>query len=201
LLLVLPIFSHNYDYPTWEPQTDTHYRELAELYKIAVATKDSTELKKHVKMTGIWYTELLRLLYYKPSTFVVIDVMHNLFLGLIKEHFEKILGHDPEKEERERMERMKEEKNKNRNMWKEGDKMNENKNENEVEVNEKVEAKTVLKLSSLLCSLCIHIPFLDNNPEPDSLASQNAIQSLLSWLSQPIIFDEKGHVFDATYKK
>ncbi|KAG6825227.1 hypothetical protein H0H87_009979, partial [Tephrocybe sp. NHM501043] len=101
--------------------------ELAESYKIAVATKDSTELKKHVKMTGIWYTELLRLPYYKPSTFVVVDVMHNLFFGLIKEHF-KILGDDPEKKEREKRERMKEEKNKNRNTSKEGEEAYENKN-------------------------------------------------------------------------
>ncbi|KAG6849107.1 hypothetical protein H0H87_003141, partial [Tephrocybe sp. NHM501043] len=117
------------------------------------------------------------------------------------EHFKKILGHDPEKEEREKRERIKEEKNKNRNTWKEGDETNKNKNENEVEVNKKVEAKTVPKLSSPLCGLCIHIPFLDDKPEPGSLASQNAIQSLLAWLSQLIIFDETSHVFDAVYKK
>ncbi|KAG6843136.1 hypothetical protein H0H87_007557, partial [Tephrocybe sp. NHM501043] len=109
--------------------------------------------------------------------------------------------HGPEKEEKEERERMKEEKNKNRNTWKEGDKTNKNKNENEVEVNEKVEVKTVPKSSSPLCGLCIHIPFLDNNPEPDSLASQNAIQSLLGWLSQPIIFNEKGHMFNTACKK
>ncbi|KAG6856033.1 hypothetical protein H0H87_008182, partial [Tephrocybe sp. NHM501043] len=163
--------------------------ELVESYKIAVAIKDPTELKKHVKIIGIWYTELLRLPYYKPSTFVVINVIHNLFLGLIKEHFKKILGHDPDKEEREKREyareRMKEEKNKNRNTKKEGDETNEdeNENENKVKVKKKVEAKTkiktVPKLSSPLHGLYFHIPFLDDNPEPDSLALQNAIQSLL----------------------
>jgi hypothetical protein len=41
--------------------------------------------------TGIRYSELLRLKYFDPSRFVVVDAMHNLFLGLIQEHFE-ILG-------------------------------------------------------------------------------------------------------------
>jgi len=43
------------------------------------------------RKTGIRWTELLRLPYFDPSRFVVVDAMHNLFLGLTREHFD-ILG-------------------------------------------------------------------------------------------------------------
>ncbi|PBK84325.1 hypothetical protein ARMGADRAFT_943703, partial [Armillaria gallica] len=42
--------------------------------------------------TGVYWSELLRLEYFDITRFMVVDVMHNLFLGLIKEHFEGILG-------------------------------------------------------------------------------------------------------------
>jgi hypothetical protein len=38
------------------------------------------------------WSELLRLPYFDPTRFVVIDAMHNLFLGLINKHFQDILG-------------------------------------------------------------------------------------------------------------
>jgi hypothetical protein len=41
------------------------------------------------------YSELLRLPYYEPTRFLIVDSMHNLFLGLIKEHFQGILGFRP----------------------------------------------------------------------------------------------------------
>jgi hypothetical protein len=41
---------------------------------------------------GVRWSELLRLPYFDPSRFVVVDAMHNLFLGLIHEHFTGILG-------------------------------------------------------------------------------------------------------------
>jgi len=44
-----------------------------------------------VQETGIQCSELHWLPYFDPSRFVVVDAMHNLFLGLIQEHFE-ILG-------------------------------------------------------------------------------------------------------------
>jgi hypothetical protein len=42
--------------------------------------------------SGVKWSELLRLPYFDPTRFVVIDAMHNLFLGLINEHFQNILG-------------------------------------------------------------------------------------------------------------
>ncbi|KAK0436315.1 uncharacterized protein EV420DRAFT_1652614 [Desarmillaria tabescens] len=41
---------------------------------------------------GLRWSELLRLKYFDITRFVVVDAMHNLFLGLIKEHFEGVLG-------------------------------------------------------------------------------------------------------------
>jgi hypothetical protein len=48
--------------------------------------------------SGLHWLELLHLPYFDVMQFVVIDAMHNLFLGLIKEHFENILGIQVEKE-------------------------------------------------------------------------------------------------------
>jgi hypothetical protein len=42
--------------------------------------------------SGVKWSELLRLPYFDPTRFVVIDAMHNLFLGLINEHFQNTLG-------------------------------------------------------------------------------------------------------------
>ena len=42
--------------------------------------------------SGICWLELLRLPYFDIIQCVVVDAMHNLFLGLIKEHFIGILG-------------------------------------------------------------------------------------------------------------
>ena len=42
--------------------------------------------------SSVKWSELLRLPYFDPTWFVVIDAMLNLFLGLINEHFQNILG-------------------------------------------------------------------------------------------------------------
>ncbi|KAF8805356.1 hypothetical protein BYT27DRAFT_7224974 [Phlegmacium glaucopus] len=42
--------------------------------------------------SGVKWSELLCLPYFDPTRFVVIDPMHNLFLGLINKHFQNILG-------------------------------------------------------------------------------------------------------------
>jgi hypothetical protein len=49
--------------------------------------------------SGLRWSELYRLPYFDPARFVVVDAMHNLFLGLIKEHFE-ILGIRIDKDEK-----------------------------------------------------------------------------------------------------
>ena len=53
--------------------------------------ENEKERKETVTATGIRWSELYRLPYFDPSRMVVVDCMHNLFLGLVQEHFE-ILG-------------------------------------------------------------------------------------------------------------
>lgn len=69
-------------------RTGEEIRESAQLYLDADNEK---ERKETVTTTGIRWSELYRLPYFNPSRMVVVDCMHNLFLGLVQEHFE-ILG-------------------------------------------------------------------------------------------------------------
>ena len=72
----------------WERRTGEEIRKSAQLYLDAANEKERNDA---VRTTGIRWSELYRLPYFDPSRFVVIDAMHNLFLGLIQEHFD-ILG-------------------------------------------------------------------------------------------------------------
>jgi hypothetical protein len=78
----------NTDVHSWQRRTNEEYRESAKCYQGAASRKQRDDA---VATSGIRWTELLRLPYFDPSRFVVVDAMHNLFLGLIQEHFE-ILG-------------------------------------------------------------------------------------------------------------
>ena len=54
-------------------------------------TENEKGRKETVTSTGIRWSELYCLPYFDPSRMVVVDCMHNLFLGLVQEHF-KMLG-------------------------------------------------------------------------------------------------------------
>ena len=69
-------------------RTNEEIRTSAQDYLDAVDEKARNEA---VHNSGIWWSELLRLPYFDASRFVVVDAMHNLFLGLVQEHFD-ILG-------------------------------------------------------------------------------------------------------------
>jgi len=69
-------------------RTNEEIRNSAQLYLDAADEKERSEA---VHNSGIRWSELLRLPYFDTSCFVVVDAMHNLFLGLVKEHFD-ILG-------------------------------------------------------------------------------------------------------------
>ena len=69
-------------------RTGEEIRQSAQLYLNAENEKERKEI---VSTTGIRWSELYRLPYFDPSRMVVVDSMHNLFLGLVQEHFE-ILG-------------------------------------------------------------------------------------------------------------
>jgi hypothetical protein len=46
---------------------------------------------KIFKQHGVRWSELLRLPYWDPTRFIVIDGMHNLFLGLVQHHFRDLI--------------------------------------------------------------------------------------------------------------
>lgn len=80
---------NNLNYGSWERRTNDDCRQAAELY---MSASDSKERDRILGETGVRWSELLRLPYFDPSRFIVVDAMHNLFLGLIQEHFQGILG-------------------------------------------------------------------------------------------------------------
>ena len=73
---------------SWKWRTNRSCRHSAKQYQRAGAEHG----EKMVEKTGVRWSELLRLPYFDPVQFVVIDPMHNLLLGLIQEHFSGILG-------------------------------------------------------------------------------------------------------------
>lgn len=84
--------SHGYGsttYEDWERRTDTEIRNAAASYKGAAT---DNEAQKIFDQSGVRWSELLRLPYFNPTRCVTVDSMHNLFLGLLKEHFMNILG-------------------------------------------------------------------------------------------------------------
>ncbi|TFK17271.1 hypothetical protein FA15DRAFT_546184, partial [Coprinopsis marcescibilis] len=59
------------------------HRKAAEEYLNAC---DSMARKVALDKHGVRWSEFLCLPYWDPSTFLVVDTMHNLFLGNIKRH-------------------------------------------------------------------------------------------------------------------
>lgn len=87
LLLFFPKTSINV-FQTWERRTREEFVAAAEKYKNARTRKDATNL---LKANGVRWSELLRLPYWDPTRFVVIDVMHNLFLNVVEFHIREVL--------------------------------------------------------------------------------------------------------------
>lgn len=77
------------DYDMWRKRTNSECRSFASRFEVA---KDEETRAELFKQSGIRWSELLRLPYFDIVQCVVVDAMHNLFLGLIKEHFTSILG-------------------------------------------------------------------------------------------------------------
>jgi hypothetical protein len=57
-----------------------------------LAASSKTERDRIFKNTGVRWSELLRLSYWDPTRFIVVDAMHNLFLNLVKYHIEHVVG-------------------------------------------------------------------------------------------------------------
>jgi hypothetical protein len=68
------------DMTEWYVQKDPdEHRQNAELWRLC---KSKRERKQHVSETHVRWSELLRLPYFNPIRFLVVDPMHNLFLGI-----------------------------------------------------------------------------------------------------------------------
>ncbi|KAJ8455666.1 hypothetical protein ONZ45_g18882 [Pleurotus djamor] len=74
----------------WKRRTCDETKECAS--KFLEAT-DANAAQSLFDQSGVRWTEFLRLPYFDPARFVVIEPMHNLFLGLVKEHFSHVLGY------------------------------------------------------------------------------------------------------------
>lgn len=90
-LLKADINDTNYTTHAWRSVTLDEYRRSAEAWRDA---PNKSRRAKLYKENGIRWSELLRLTYWDPTRYVVIDGMHNLFLGLVKHHFRVIVGMD-----------------------------------------------------------------------------------------------------------
>jgi hypothetical protein len=80
----------NLDMDSW----DQYHRTCQDHRTSGFAWANATGIARRTlaKATGIRFSELLRLPYWDPTTQVAVDVMHNLFLGIIKRHYTTILG-------------------------------------------------------------------------------------------------------------
>lgn len=86
----------DYKHDMWVNRTDEECRRAAKNYFEAVSKKKADGC---ADSTGVRCAEFLRLPYYDVTKSLVVDPMHNLFLGLIKEHFQNILGHGKSKKD------------------------------------------------------------------------------------------------------
>ncbi|RPD63615.1 hypothetical protein L227DRAFT_474990, partial [Lentinus tigrinus ALCF2SS1-6] len=76
--------------PTKWPRRDCEtFRRLSKAWYGARSVK---EREKLFKAHGVRYSVLLELPYWKPTRYVVLDTMHNLFLGLFQRHCRKVFG-------------------------------------------------------------------------------------------------------------
>jgi hypothetical protein len=78
----------NIDRAMWPRRSCETHRKSA----FAWLNATPEERRKLGKESGVRWSELFRLPYWDPTRQVVVDIMHNLFLGLIKRHYTTILG-------------------------------------------------------------------------------------------------------------
>lgn len=79
----------NFNPGTFVPRTSKEHKDAARRWE--KATSDSAK-KAIYDATGVFWTPLQRLGYWDPTTDLIVDVMHNQFLGLAQEHCRRIWG-------------------------------------------------------------------------------------------------------------
>ena len=77
------------NYESWRWRTNAECREFSNTFANAPNASAQTAA---FDAGGIRFSELSRLPYFDLARCVVVDAMHNLFLGLIKEHFRNVIG-------------------------------------------------------------------------------------------------------------
>ena len=87
------------DCRAWVRRSNGEWRKAAVDYQACGSEETKTA---QFNKTGVRWSELLHLPYFDIAHCVVVDPMHNLFLGLIKEHFTGILGINLSKQTQEK---------------------------------------------------------------------------------------------------
>ncbi|KAG1844677.1 hypothetical protein F4604DRAFT_1596005 [Suillus subluteus] len=78
----------DFDWEKWRRRTLGEHKAAAEEWKNA---ETKVERDKIFKQHGVRWSELLRLPYWDPTRFIMINGMHNLFLGLVQHHFRGLI--------------------------------------------------------------------------------------------------------------
>ena len=79
---------NNLDPTTWSRRTPSEHRALA--YQWLTAPTKAAQ-NNFYRLHGVRWSELLRLPYWNPTHSAPVDVMHNLFLGLLRFHCREVL--------------------------------------------------------------------------------------------------------------
>ena len=80
---------HNIEYRAWGECTYVEHMEAAEQWCDA---SSRAQHKRAFDRTGTWWSELLHLPYWDLTCFIIIDGMHNLWLGMMQFHVHVLLG-------------------------------------------------------------------------------------------------------------
>lgn len=83
----------NFKCDTWEPRTWEEHKIIAKKWLNASSEDKRSEI---YDMYGIRWSELIRLPYWDPTRFVIIDSMHAFYLRLFQRHVRDIWGMDVE---------------------------------------------------------------------------------------------------------
>lgn len=82
---------NNLDREKWSRHTLEQHRRYAAQWRDA---KTEAAREAEFKAHGVRWSELLRLEYWDPTKFAVVDAMHNLFLGELRHHCRDVWGLD-----------------------------------------------------------------------------------------------------------
>ena len=77
------------DVSSWPRRNCYTFRILTEAWR---SFADPKSRDAHFKKWGVRYSSLLMLPYWQPTRYVVVDAMHNLFLGIFQRHCRRIFG-------------------------------------------------------------------------------------------------------------